>query len=82
MEEVAKKLNEIASRVILLDAIQIAEEAGSPITAGIVMLGALFGIGQLPIKVETVKAVIQAHFPAKLASINARAFDLGYHACQ
>ncbi len=66
----------------MLDASQIAEEAGNPITANIVMLGALFGTGQLPIKIETTKAVIQAHFPAKLAPVNIRAFDLGYQACQ
>jgi len=42
------------------------------------MLGTLFGTGQIPIKLETVKAEIQARFSAKLAPVNMRAFDLGY----
>lgn len=82
LDEILKKLNTVSSQVIKLDAAQPAEEAGNPITANIVMLGAAFGTGQMPIKTDTIKAVIQSHFPAKLAPINIKAFDLGYEACQ
>lgn len=82
LEKVVEKLNSISSRVVRLDAAQIAEEAGSLLTVNIVMLGALFGLGQLPIKVETVKESIQARFSGKTALVNLRAFDLGYQACQ
>ncbi|MBA7645561.1 hypothetical protein ES703_53319 [subsurface metagenome] len=82
LDEILKKLNTVSSQVIRLDAVQLAEEAGNPITANIVMLGASFGTGQIPLKLETIKTVIQSHFPAKLAPINIKAFDLGYRACQ
>jgi len=82
LDEILTKLNMIARQVIKLDAAQLAEEAGNPITANIVMLGAAFGTGQMPVKLETLKAVIQSHFPAKTAPLNLKAFDLGYHACQ
>jgi len=82
LDEILEKLNMISSQVIRLDAAQLAEEAGNPITANMVMLGAAFGTGQIPIKLETLKAVLQAHFPTKLAPVNMKAFDLGYHACQ
>jgi Pyruvate/2-oxoacid:ferredoxin oxidoreductase gamma subunit len=46
------------------------------------MLGALFGTEQLPIKIDTIKETIRERFPAKLAPVNIRAFDLGYEACR
>jgi len=82
LEEIVGKLSEIASRVIRLNATQIAEEAGSTMAANIVLLGALFGTEQLPIKIETTKEQIRARFSAKLAPVNIKAFDLGYQACQ
>jgi len=82
LEEIVEKLSQIANRVIRLKAAQIAEEAGSVMAANIVMLGALFGTGQLPIKIETTKEQIRARFSAKLAPVNIKAFDLGYQTCQ
>lgn len=82
LEEIVGKLSEIASGVIRLNATQIAEEAGSVMAANIVLLGALFGTGQLPIKLETTKEQIRARFSAKLAPVNIKAFDLGYQTCQ
>lgn len=81
-EEIVEKLKEVVGRVITLDATQIAQEAGNLLTANVVMLGALFSTGQLPIKVESMKEQIQAHFPAKVAPVNLKAFDLGYQVCQ
>ncbi len=80
LEEIVEKLREVAGRVITLDAAQIAEEAGSLLTANVVMLGALFGTGQLPLKVETIKERINARFGAKVAPLNIKAFDLGFKA--
>lgn len=82
LEQVLEKLNSIASKVIALDAACIAEEAGGILAANIVMLGALFGVGMLPIKLSTMKEVIEARFPPKAAVVNVRAFDLGYDACR
>ncbi|MBA7699035.1 hypothetical protein ES703_107719 [subsurface metagenome] len=82
LDEILEKLKKVSNQIIKLDATQLAEEAGNPITANIVMLGASFGTGQIPIKLETIKAVIQSHFPTKLAPVNIKAFDLGYRACQ
>jgi len=78
MDEIIARLNKVSSEIISLNAREIAVEAGSSLSANIVMLGAAFGAGQLPIKLDTIKEAIQAHFPAKLATINIKAFDLGY----
>ena len=82
LEEILEKLGKASGRVIKLDAVQIAQQAGSMLTTNIVMLGALFGTKLLPIKMATIKETIQAYFPAKVAPVNIKAFDLGYQACQ
>jgi len=82
LEEILEKLSNASGRVIKLDAAQIAQEAGSLLTTNIVILGALFGTGKLPIGIETIKETIQRRFPAKTAPVNIKAFDLGYQACQ
>jgi indolepyruvate ferredoxin oxidoreductase, beta subunit len=75
---ILENLKQHSKNIIQLDADRIAVDAGSIQTANIVMLGALFGTGQLPIKVETIKDVIMSRFSAKLAPVNLKAFELGY----
>jgi len=78
LEEILARLSQISHRVVTLDAAQIAEEAGSLQSTNVVMLGALFGSGLMPVKADTAKAVLQARFPAKVAGVNIKAFDLGH----
>jgi indolepyruvate ferredoxin oxidoreductase beta subunit len=80
LEIIIKKLNKVADTVITIDASQIAEEAGSPVSTNVAMLGALLGIGRIPVDVETVKAIIRERLPAGTIAANIRAFDLGYAA--
>ncbi len=82
LDEILERLNMNSRRVIRLDAAQLALQAGSPISANMVMLGASFGTGRMPVKLETIKAAIQALFPARVAPVNIKAFDLGYQVCQ
>ncbi len=82
LETIVEKLKLATENVILLNATQIAIEAGSQQSANVVMLGALFGQEKLPIKVDTVKQEIKNRFSAKLAPVNLKAFDLGYEACR
>jgi len=82
LEEIIERLEKYSHRVVTLDAIQLAQEAGSSLSANIVMLGTSFGTGQVPIKVESIKNMIEKHFPAKLAALNIKAFELGYKASQ
>ena len=82
LEEIVEKLEKQSERVIKLDATQLAEKAGSSLSANIVMLGASFGTGRIPLKLETIKKTVAEHFSAKLAPVNLRAFDLGYEFSQ
>ncbi len=78
---IIEKLKQCAGRVVSLDALQIAAEAGSPLAANIAMLGALFATDRLPIKMSTMKEVLRSRFPPKLASVNLAAFESGYRQC-
>ena len=82
LAKIMEKLGKASGRIIQLNAAQLAQEAGSLLTTNIVMLGALFGTGLPPIKTATIKESIQARFPAKVAPVNIKAFDLGYEACR
>jgi indolepyruvate ferredoxin oxidoreductase beta subunit len=77
-DEIISKLQEVTDRVITLDASGLAKEAGSLQAANVVMLGALFGTGLLPVKEENAKEAILSRFKAKVGEINIKAFDLGY----
>jgi indolepyruvate ferredoxin oxidoreductase beta subunit len=80
VDQILEKLGKASGRIIQLNAAQLAEQAGNLLTTNIVMLGALFGTELLPIKMATIKEAIQARFPAKVAPVNIKAFDLGYQA--
>lgn len=82
LEQILEKLNQVAQKVIPLDATEVATRAGNQLATNVVLMGALFGCGQMPIKVETAKAAIKARVPAKAAEVNMRAFDLGYETCR
>jgi indolepyruvate ferredoxin oxidoreductase beta subunit len=82
LETILEKLGAATGNIMQINAAKLAVEAGSQQSANVVMLGALFGQGDLPIKIETVKEQIQNRFSAKLAEVNLRAFDLGYEACR
>jgi indolepyruvate ferredoxin oxidoreductase beta subunit len=77
-DEIIDKLREITDRIITLDASGLARQAGSLQAANVIMLGALFGTGLMPIKPEIAKEVILSRFKAKVGEINIKAFDLGY----
>ncbi|MBN1176221.1 MAG: indolepyruvate oxidoreductase subunit beta [Dehalococcoidales bacterium] len=81
-QEIINKLHEVTDRVITLDASSIARDAGSLQSTNVVMLGALFGTGLMPISEETAKESILSRFKAKVGEINIKAFDMGYEAVQ
>jgi indolepyruvate ferredoxin oxidoreductase beta subunit len=77
-DQIINKLKEVTSRIITLDANGLAKEAGSAQAANVVMLGALFGTGLMPVPDECAKEAILGHFNAKVGAINIKAFGLGY----
>lgn len=82
IDDILEKLNSVSEKVIALDASRIAKEAGNVQTTNVVMMGALFGTGLLPVSVDIAKEVVKTRVPAKAIDANLKAFDMGYEAVQ
>jgi indolepyruvate ferredoxin oxidoreductase beta subunit len=60
-----------------LDSTREAIRLGNPILGNIVMIGAVAGLGVLPIDRELFESVIREGMPAERVEDNLRAFDIG-----
>jgi indolepyruvate ferredoxin oxidoreductase beta subunit len=81
--DVKKLFSFIGSRVkklITLDAQALAQEAGSVLSANVVMLGAVASSGAIPVPREAFEETIRTKTKAKFVEANLRAFDLGFSA--
>jgi indolepyruvate ferredoxin oxidoreductase beta subunit len=82
IKQIEDGMKKVTNKIITLDASALAQQAGSLQSANVVMLGALYGTGLVPMSVETAKTAILGRFKAKVGEINIKAFDLGYEAVQ
>lgn len=64
-------------QVITVDAIELAREAGHPMTANVVMIGALSALVDLDLRLEDLRAAIESQVPADAVESNLQAFELG-----
>lgn len=74
---IQKTLEGLSSRVWLIEATEEALKLGNPILSNIIMIGAVSGLGLLPLELEDFTAVIEETFPQKLLDINRQAFQIG-----
>jgi len=79
MDEIIEKIKSIGLKTVILEADKLAEEAGSYVSANMVMLGALLGSKILDgfVKLENVEKVI-SKMPEPWREINIKALKLGY----
>lgn len=81
--EVEKLFSFIQSRVkqlLTLNAQALAEQAGSLLSANVVMVGALARSGVVPVSREAFEETIRTKTKAAFVETNLRAFDLGFGA--
>jgi len=77
MEEVKAALTSTARKAYFIDALKLAEEAGSPLAQNMVMAGALVTTGVFPAGREAVLEAMKELVPTKYLEVNLRAFELG-----
>ena len=77
-EEIVHKLKEKANRVVAVDALKLANEAGTSKAVNVVLLGVLAKSSD--IAMEKWVAAIEKTVPPKFLEINKKAFELGYNA--
>lgn len=82
LNELQSLIRAKTAKLIAIDAVKLAREAGNELSVNMVLLGALIQTGKLPVKAETVKEVIRTKTKQAFVESNIKAFDLGFLAAQ
>ena len=77
VDDIVKKLEEVTNRIILLDSLDLATQAGNARTENSVLVGATAACEEFPISAEEVQKAVLALVPPKTVDANSKAFDLG-----
>lgn len=77
LNEVVDQCMKFTKSVNVMNAFEIAKEAGNSMAMNMVLLGALAGIGLLPIPNESFIKNIKMHVPGNFVGVNLRAFRMG-----
>jgi indolepyruvate ferredoxin oxidoreductase beta subunit len=77
VDEVLRAMEELVRGVRVVEATELAKEAGDPVMQNVVMVGCLAGSGLTSIRVETFREVIKETFAKKSLKTNLKAFELG-----
>lgn len=77
-KDILGKVREQGVKVVALDALGMAEEAGSSKAVNVVLIGAMAKKLDLPkeVWIDTIKETV----PSKFIDMNLKAFELGYNA--
>ncbi|RLI07807.1 indolepyruvate ferredoxin oxidoreductase subunit beta [Candidatus Bathyarchaeota archaeon] len=81
-EDVEAALEEAGARVLFVDALKLAEEAGSPLAQNMVMAGALYATGLFPVRRDALIRAIEELVPPRYIEVNLKAFELGEKAVE
>jgi indolepyruvate ferredoxin oxidoreductase beta subunit len=80
LDDITQIINRYYDNAILIDAMQLAMRAGSPIVQNMVMLGVLASTEHLPININTLKESIKQLVSPRYFELNMMAFELGLKA--
>ena len=67
-------------KLIAVDAMELAKQAGSTLAVNMVLLGAVMQTGKVPVSPENVKEAIRNKVKKGFVEINLKAFELGFAA--
>jgi indolepyruvate ferredoxin oxidoreductase beta subunit len=70
------------AKLIAIDAVRLAKEAGNAMSVNMVLLGALIQTDTLPLPAEAVKEAIRTSTKQAFVETNLKAFNLGFAAAQ
>ncbi len=77
-EKIREAVTALSNTTRFLDATDEAVALGNPILGNIIMIGAVAGLGELPVDREVFENVIRESMPASRIEANLRAFDIGF----
>jgi len=79
IEKIIEKLEKITSKIIIINALELANQAGNPLTSNVVLLGALAKEDNFPLKIDDIRKTIPLIVPEKAIDANLRALELGFN---
>jgi indolepyruvate ferredoxin oxidoreductase beta subunit len=77
MEKIMEKLEKITNNIILIQALELANQAGNPLTSNVVLLGVLAKLNNFPLKIDDIRKAILLVVPEKAIDANLKALELG-----
>ncbi|MFW9877798.1 MAG: indolepyruvate oxidoreductase subunit beta [Candidatus Thorarchaeota archaeon] len=77
-EIILEQLTKVTKNIHIINALDLANQAGNPLTSNVVLLGSLANIKDFPIKIELLKEIIPRIVPKKAIEANLKALLLGY----
>ncbi|MHA2310497.1 MAG: indolepyruvate oxidoreductase subunit beta [Candidatus Thorarchaeota archaeon] len=77
VDQIVEKINEVTDKVILLDSLELALQAGNARTENSVLIGATAACEDFPIPAEQVRKAVLALVPPRTVDANSKAFELG-----
>jgi indolepyruvate ferredoxin oxidoreductase beta subunit len=77
MDEIRATIKKLTTRSFVISATEEALKLGSPIFQNVIMIGAVDGMGLLPVSIDDFKTVIVPSMPEDKAAINVRAYEIG-----
>ena len=81
-EEIINSIKKFTTRILEIDAMALAQKAGSSLSLNMVMLGGILGTGITPIKKKTALKIVRTIFPKKFEGTNVQALELGMNAVE
>ena len=81
LESILNIVKQYTEKVYVIDAFQLASEAGDLRTQNVVLVGALFAVPDFPLTKESLKKALEIRFGKneKVIEVNMKAFELGYN---
>lgn len=78
IEKILEQLKKVSKNIHLVDALDLAHQAGNPLTSNVILLGALTNINGFPLKIEHLREIIPRIVPKKAIDANLKALLLGF----
>ena len=78
IQNIISQLKKVSNNIFLIEALQLAKEAGHPLTSNVVILGAIAKTEGFPISLKQLEKIIPQVVPKKAIEANLKAIKLGY----
>jgi indolepyruvate ferredoxin oxidoreductase beta subunit len=77
LEAVEGRFRRVTGHILTLNALELAERAGNPLTENVALLGAVSVLEMFPVPPERLQEAIRKLVPQKAVEVNLKAFQLG-----